>query len=25
MRVPEIDDEHLPAALADSVTFHVAR
>jgi hypothetical protein len=23
--VPEIDDAHLPAALADSVTFHVAR
>jgi hypothetical protein len=23
--VPEIDDAHLPSALADSVTFHVAR
>jgi hypothetical protein len=23
--VPEIDDAHLPAALADSVTFHIAR
>ncbi len=23
--VPEIDDAHLPAALADSITFHVAR
>ena len=23
--VPEIDDVHLPAALADSVTFHIAR
>jgi hypothetical protein len=23
--IPEIDDAHLPAALADSVTFHIAR
>ena len=23
--VPEIDDAHLPAALADSITFHIAR
>ncbi len=23
--VPEVDDAHLPAALADSVTFHIAR
>jgi hypothetical protein len=23
--VPEIDDAHLPAALADSITFHVVR
>jgi hypothetical protein len=23
--VPEVDDAHLPAALADAVTFHVVR